>query len=125
MRLLADTHVFLWWLANDPRLNSTARDALSDADSQVFISAATIWEIAIKVKLDKLEFEGDPVAEITASGFTELPMTAQHCQRAGSLPRHHDDPFDRMLIAQAELEQLILVSVDGAFSPYGIQILHA
>lgn len=118
MRLLLDTHAYLWWLGNDPRLWEPARRAMADPSSVVFVSAASIWEIAIKIQIGKLEFDGDPLEEIEASGFLELPMTARHSFAAGSLPRHHDDPFDRMLLAQAHLEGLTLVSRDRAFRDY-------
>jgi PIN domain nuclease of toxin-antitoxin system len=84
----------------------------------------SIWEIAIKSKLDKIEVESeDLVQEITANNFVELPISAQHAKLAGSLPRHHDDPFDRMLIAQAQLEGLIVVTHDRAFQAYDVSIL--
>ncbi len=83
MRLLADTHAYLWWLLDDPKLSAEARQAMADPSTAVFVSAASIWEISIKVSLGKLEFAGDPVAEIRDNGFDELPMTAQHAQHAG------------------------------------------
>lgn len=123
MRLLADTHAYLWWLADDPGLGSAAREAMADPAAIVYVSAASIWEIAIKSSLGKLEIEGDPVKEIWGNGFVELPISARHAQRAGHLPRHHDDPFDRMLIAQAQLESLVLVSRDAAFAAYEVSVL--
>jgi PIN domain nuclease of toxin-antitoxin system len=83
-------------LSDDPKLSSAARGLIGNPDVEVFVSAATIWEIAIKVKLGKLEFDGDPLAEIAANGMRELVMTGRHALAAGCLPRHHDDPFDRM-----------------------------
>ncbi len=95
------------------------------SDDDCYVSAASVWEISIKTELGKREFEGDPVKEIWANGFVELPMTAQHASHAGRLPRHHDDPFDRMLIAQAKLEHLQLVSRDAAFKSYAVSFLRA
>ncbi len=101
-----------------------ARAALTDATSLVHVSAVSIWEIAIKSKLDKIDVESeDLVHEITTNDFVELPISAQYAQLAGSLPRHHDDPFDRMLIAQAQLEGLIVVTHDRAFQAYDVSIL--
>jgi len=123
VKLLLDTHAFLWWLADDRKLHRKAREAIEVPENPVFVSAATIWEIAIKIALGKLEFEGDPVEEIALNGFLELPMSARHAREAGRLPRHHDDPFDRMLIAQARLETKVLVTRDAAFDAYGVEIL--
>jgi len=107
-----------------PQLTGQARSALEDPTAWVYVSAASIWEIAIKVKLGKFDLgEIDPIEEIAANDFLELPVTARHAHAAGSLPRHHDDPFDRMLIAQARLEDLVLVSHDGKFKDYGVQLL--
>ena len=125
MRFLADTHAYLWWLGDDPTLRSRAREAMAEPTAIVYVSAATIWEISIKSSLGKLEIEGDPVSEIWKNGFVELPMTAQHAHHAGQLPRHHDDPFDRMLIAQAQLENLVLVSRDRKLVPYGVSLISA
>ena len=123
MRLLADTHAYLWWLNDDPKLGSAAREAMADPTAIVYVSAVSIWEISIKVSLGKLDVDGDPVKEIWANGFVELPITAQHAHHAGNLPRHHDDPFDRMLVAQAQLEGLVLLSRDAAFSAYPVSVI--
>jgi PIN domain nuclease of toxin-antitoxin system len=124
MRLLLDTHAFLWWLSDDRRLSTTARDAIREPHAIVHVSAASIWEIAIKAKLGRLDVRDcDLAAEIEANGFVELAITARHAQSAGGLPRHHDDPFDRMLIAQAQMEDLVLVTHDGRFRRYGAQVL--
>ena len=121
MRLLLDTHVLLWWLRDDRRLPARFAAAITDPAHQVLVSAATIWETSIKIALGKLDVAGDLVEEIDANDFTELPITARHAQRAGTLPRHHDDPFDRLLIAQAQLESLRLVTLDAAFRAYDIR----
>lgn len=123
MRLLLDTHVYLWWLKGDRRLSSAYAAAIRDPTTDVLVSAASVWETAIKSALGKLEVDGDLVAEIAANRFSELPMTARHAQVAGSLPRHHDDPFDRMLVAQALVEQLHVATHDEAFRAYGVSLL--
>ena len=124
MRLLLDTHAFLWWLADNPKLVESARRAISDPSSIVWISAVSIWEISIKKALGKLQIDSDDlVQEISDNGFIELPISALHAQAAGNLLRHHDDPFDRMLIAQAQTDELFLVTHDSAFEPYGVQII--
>ncbi len=125
MRFLLDTHAYLWWLSDDPTLSTRAREGMADPAAIIYVSAASLWEISIKNHLGKLEFEGDPVKEIWSNGFVELPMAAKHADHAGRLPRHHDDPFDRMLVAQATLEHLTLVSRDSAFEAYGVSLLAA
>lgn len=125
MRLLLDTHAYLWWLNDDPKLSDKARQDMADLTAIVYVSAASIWEISIKTQLGKLAIDGDPVKEIWSNGFVELPMTARHADHAGRLPRHHEDPFDRMLIAQAQLEHLVLVSRDAAFKDYTVSLLPA
>ena len=123
MRLLLDTHALLWWASDDERLKSTERDAIGDEDAIVWVSSASIWEISIKRKLGRIELvHSDLERELERSNFLELAITWQHAERAGSLPRHHDDPFDRMLIAQAQAEQLVLVSYDPAFSDYDVAL---
>ena len=123
MRLLLDTHVLIWW-DEDRRLSAKARRAIHDAD-EVFVSAASAWEVAIKVALGRRRPSrtvGDAAAD---SGFTELPVTFQHASRVAFLPLHHRDPFDRLLAAQAEVEGLTLVTRDPAFGPYGLDVLKA
>ena len=124
MRLLLDSHVFLWWLTDDARLTSPVRQAIANASSVVHVSAATCWELAIKIRLGRLDVCGaDLVEEIPANGFVELPISARHGVRAGELPRHHDDPFDRMLVAQAQAEDLTVVTHDPALQKYEVRIL--
>ena len=126
MKLLLDSHAFLWWLAEDPKLGAEARQAVADPSSTILVSAATVWELSIKAALGKLDLDGaDLVEEIEENDFLELPMTARHSVAAASLPRHHDDPFDRMLIAQARVEGLTVVTRDPAFRSYGIAIVPA
>lgn len=124
MRLLLDSHAFLWWLAEDAKLSAEARQAVADPSSVVHISAATIWELSIKSALGKLDLDGaDLVEEIEENAFVELPMTARHSIAAAALPRHHEDPFDRMLIAQAQLEGLTIVTRDASFRAYEVALL--
>lgn len=127
MRLLLDTHAFLWWLAGDRRLPVIARRAVQDEVNQIFIGAASAWEVATKARLGKLpdaEFIADEFGEhVSGQGFVELPITIAHAQRAGLLPGPHRDPFDRMLIAQALDEGLILVSNERIFDRYGVRRL--
>ena len=124
MKLLLDGHAFLWWLADAPELSATARATVADPDNMVLVSAATIWEIEIKRALGRLEAgSADLVAEIEANGFGELPVRASHAVAASRLPRHHEDPFDRMLLAQSQVEGLVCVTRDPAFEPYGVPCL--
>ena len=127
MRLLLDTHAFLWWLAGSERLSQSARSAIEDEENDVLVSAASAWEIATKYRLGKLPGAGrvavDVAASIASQGFEELPITVRDAERAGRLPGPHRDPFDRMLIAQVLGRGLVLVSVDGVFDYYGVNRL--
>ncbi|HSF15085.1 MAG TPA: type II toxin-antitoxin system VapC family toxin [Vicinamibacteria bacterium] len=124
MRLLLDTHTLIWWLTDDKRLLSPERDAISDGETIAHVSAATLWEISMKRNLGRIDVDEDELsARLEGNAFVELSITSRHGRRAGSLPRHHDDPFDRMLIAQAQEEQLILVSYDGAFRDYDVELM--
>lgn len=125
MRLLLDTHVLLWWLANDPSLIREAKTAIGDPASAVFVSAATAWEIAIKKALGKLEAPNDLESQIELNRFEPLSITIAHAYSAGMLPRHHDDPFDRMLVAQALAEGLSIVTRDSRLERYGVLTLMA
>ena len=125
MRLLLDTHVLLWWLADDPSLGEEARASISDPGSSVFVSAATVWEVSIKQTLGKLEVPTDLLSQIELNRFEPLSITASHAYAAGALPRHHDDPFDRMLVAQAMKEDLVLLTRDTRMSRYDIETLAA
>jgi len=118
MRLLLDTHVFLWSVVDSPNLGEQGRQLIMDAEA-VMISAASIWEIAIKARLGKIR---GPVAEavqaIDESGFVELPVRAAHAARVADLPLHHHDPFDRLLLAQAMTEPLVLLTADSTLAQY-------
>jgi PIN domain nuclease of toxin-antitoxin system len=128
VRLLLDTHAFLWWVFADPKLSRTARTAISDeAQNSVFVSAASAWEIATKYRIGKLSgarvVAEDLSGAIAAEGFNPLAVSVLHAERAGSLVGHHRDPFDRMLIAQAISEDLVLLSNERAFEAYGVKRL--
>jgi PIN domain nuclease of toxin-antitoxin system len=121
-KTLLDTHVFLWSVTGSRLLTRAARDSLSRADA-VYVSAASIWEIAIKTRLGKLDGDAQAMAEtIEPSGLIELPVTARHAAGAAKLPLHPTDPFDRLLIAQALAEPLRLVTADPALAAYGANI---
>ena len=126
-RLLLDTHAFLWWLAGDERLSVRAREAIGEELDPIFVSAASIWEIATKHRSGKLPaasaIVGDLAGVIESQGFVGLPIAVRHGETAGTLPGPHRDPFDRMLIAQALLDDLVLVSNEQAFGAYGARLL--
>ena len=118
MRLLLDTHIYIWALMDSRKLTKAARQAILDADD-VFVSAASIWEAAIKTRLGKLDVDVNLLAsEIQASGFIELPVRATHAAMVRELPDIHGDPFDRLLIAQAMSEPLRLMTADGQLAAY-------
>ena len=118
MRLLLDTQLYLWFIVDSPKLSKQARDTIARAND-VYVSAASIWEMSIKIALGKLSAdETDLVRAIDASGFVELPILARHAAFVASLPPHHRDPFDRMLIAQAIQEPLRLLTADKTLKRY-------
>jgi PIN domain nuclease of toxin-antitoxin system len=123
VRLLLDTHTLLWWLDGDPALSPTAQAAIADEASEIFVSAASSWEIATKYRLGKLPGAATVAtgvaACLAAQGFTELPITVAEGQKAGSLASTHRDPFDRMLVAQAIVNDLVLVSNESVFDQFG------
>ena len=125
MRVLLDTHALLWWAVNDPRLSKKAVATLGSFDTEVFVSAASAWEVATKFRMGKLpdadRMAQDFSARIERLGFRELPITVAHGQRAGLLPGSHRDPFDRMLIAQAQAEDLPMVSNEEIFDEYRVR----
>lgn len=123
MSLLLDTHILLWWLSDDPLLPATALEAISLPDNEVLVSAAAVWEIAIKKAVGKLEAPDDLLDALITNDFQALEITASHALLAGGLPGHHSDPFDRMMIAQARAEHLTLVSVDQRFPRYDVELL--
>ena len=125
MRLLLDTHALLWALGNDPTLRPGARSAIADRANEVYVSAASAWEMAIKAAAGRLETPPDLEAQLAHEGIRPLPITVAHGLAAGALPRLHGDPFDRMLVAQARTEGLVLVTRDRALGAYGLQVLEA
>ena len=121
-RFLLDTHTLLWWLADAAELGPRCREILLDRRNQVFVSAATTWEISIKMALGKLEAPEDMDSIVEDEGFSKLPISLYHGQLAGSLPALHRDPFDRMLIAQAQAEGLILITADKSIDLYKLRL---
>ncbi|MBN9510440.1 MAG: type II toxin-antitoxin system VapC family toxin [Alphaproteobacteria bacterium] len=124
MRLLLDTHAFLWWLAGDEALSAAARAAIADEGNAVLVSAASAWEITTKHRLGKLPGVAAIIADLDAAvrdqEFAALPISVRHAQLGGALPGPHRDPFDRILIAQAIVDGLVLVSNERAFDAYGV-----
>ncbi|HGL6717716.1 type II toxin-antitoxin system VapC family toxin [Burkholderia contaminans] len=119
MRLLFDTHIFLWMVANNPRLSVRARRLIDSAD-EVFISSASIWEVAIKAGKGKLDVDVDRLVDkLKTSQYRELPVRAAHGAAVRHLPHHHGDPFDRLLVAQASYEPMVLITADGHLARYG------
>jgi PIN domain nuclease of toxin-antitoxin system len=123
MNLLLDTHVFLWWLDDNPALSGAGRTAISNGDNLVVLSSAVIWEIRIKQALGKIEIAPDFYRVIKDQGFAWLAITADHAYAVGDLPLYHRDPFDRMIIAQAMIEGLKVVTHDGIFKKYDVPVL--
>jgi PIN domain nuclease of toxin-antitoxin system len=127
MRVLVDTHIFLWDLAADPRSSRKAKEFLSSDEHELVFSLVSLWEIAIKMRLGKLNTLGSSVAyirdEMNAYGMELLPIRYQHILQLESLPPHHSDPFDRLLIAQALTESLPILTGDRAFRGYGVKLI--
>lgn len=127
MRALLDTHTLLWWLDGDERLSPRARRFMGDTGNVIFVSAASAWEIATKVRIGKLPGAVEVAADLTgcllSQGFESLDITVAHGVRAGALPGPHRDPFDRMLIAQALAEDIPLISNETVFDAYAVQRL--
>lgn len=127
MRALLDTHALLWWWGADGRLGSAARHVIGDPANEIFVSPASVWEIATKHRIGKLPEAARLLPgidrHIHRSRFTELPISFAHAELAGSMASDHRDPFDRMLIAQAKLEAMAIVSADRAFASFGLAIV--
>ncbi len=124
MKVLLDTHILIWWLADDPRLPRTADLIIVDPANTVYVSAASFWEIAIKSALGHIDVDPDEmVAALQSAGFVELPITFRHSIECGRLPQHHRDPFDRMLVAQSRIEPMRLLTHDQALADYGETVL--
>jgi len=127
MKVLLDTHAFLWWIMNDPRLSERATAIIAAPENSVYMSAASAWEIAIKAQIGKLSL-AQPVeqyipAQVTINGFIDLPISLGHALQTYSLPLHHRDPFDRILVAQSQLEEMFLLSADPLLSRYAVDVI--
>jgi PIN domain nuclease of toxin-antitoxin system len=125
MDLLLDTHAFLWWDASDPQLGAACATAIALPTNRVFVSAASVWEIAVKQRAGRLPCKGSPTQAIVRNGFLVLPISGDHAEAAAALPPIHQDPFDRLLIAQALLRGLVLVTADAAIRRYAVPQLSA
>ena len=123
MKFLLDTHVLLWWLSDNKSLTTKAVTAIRNGENTIFVSAATAWEISIKRVLGKLKAPDGLEETLESNRFHQLPISIRHGLIAGSLPRHHADPFDRMLIAQAQTEHLTIITHDVRMEQYGVSIL--
>lgn len=122
MDLLLDTHAFIWWDISDARLKAEARAAITDPSNRIVVSAASVWEISIKRTTGKLAFRDDILRAIARNGFDTMSISPQHADEAGSLPLHHADPFDRLLIAQAKIENMKLLTQDRKLLSYDVPI---
>lgn len=125
MRLLLDTHTFLWWVSDWERISEPARAAIADPGNEVFVSAVSGWEIGIKKAKGRLVAPDNLAAVVEEKRFEHLPLTFAHAERATALPPHHGDPFDRVLIAQAQAEGLVLVTRDSRMADYEVATMRA
>ncbi len=125
MRLLLDTHVLLWSLADSRELGHDLKRKIVDPRNDVWVSAVSVWEIAIKQRVGKLQAPDNLLEAIASADFASLPISSLHALAAGKLPLHHDDPFDRMLVAQAQIEHLVLVTRDRRIAAYQVEIIDA
>jgi PIN domain nuclease of toxin-antitoxin system len=127
MKALLDTHAFLWWITDDPRLSSRVRELTGDSTNTLFLSAASGWEIAIKAQLGKLQLpdnlERYIADQLSLNGFESLPIQLRHALHVYTLPDLHRDPFDRILVAQSQLEQLPILTVDPQLARYGVDVI--
>jgi len=119
MRLLIDTHLILWWINDDPSLSQSAHNLIADPSNTVFISPVSMWEIWLKKSLGKLQIPPEFEATLAKEAFEHIPLTDAHTRGVADLPWHHRDPFDRMLIAQAQAADLTLLTADDQLVPYG------
>jgi PIN domain nuclease of toxin-antitoxin system len=123
--LLLDAHALLWWLADDPALGKSARAAIRNPSNDVLVSAASVWEIEIKRAIGRLKAPDGVVKAIESTGFGAIPITPSDAERAGRLPPHHRDPFDRMLVAQATRLDAVIVTRDTSFGAYDVEVIPA
>jgi len=127
MRVLLDTHAFLWWVADSPLLSQRAREVMSDGSNQLLLSAASAWEIAIKARLGKLTLPDTPArfvpAQLSQNAIDTLPVLVSHALHVFDLPDYHRDPFDRLLVAQSQLEHLPILTADAQIAQYAVDVL--
>ena len=127
MKVLLDTHTFLWWITDDPKLSLRVRGIISDGENEIFISAATGWEIAIKSQIGRLKLPDEPqrfiLEQMKINGMKSLPIEMRHALHVSTLPTYHQDPFDRILIAQAQMEDLPVLSADPEIGKYEVTII--
>lgn len=127
MRVILDTHAFLWWIADDPQLSTKARDIIANADNEVFLSAASGWEIAIKARLGRLVLPDRPDRfipdQLARNRIESLPVEMSHALRVGNLPEIHRDPFDRIIIAQAMIEKMSILTKDKEIPKYKVKVV--
>ena len=127
MSVLLDTHTFLWWIGDDPRLSPRAREVIGDGDNVVYLSAVSGWEMAIKARLGKLQLPAAPASfiagQLAANAFDSLPVQMSHALHVYTLPPHHRDPFDRLLVAQAQMENLPILTADPQIGRYAVQVI--
>lgn len=127
MKVLLDTHAFLWWIADDQRLSVRAREIIGDGNNELFLSAATGWEIIIKVQIGRLKLPDEPqhyiVEQMRNNAIDHPPIHIKHALHIWTLPQHHRDPFDRLLIAQAQLEGLPVLSADSQLEKYPVEVI--
>ena len=123
MNVLLDTHIALWWLEDNPSLLETQREIITNVDNLCFISSATIWEISIKSGLGKIVIADTYIDELRQEGFLELVINWSHTQKVKELPRIHADPFDRLLVAQAQIEEMVLLSTDENIKQYDVSVI--
>ncbi len=127
MRALLDTHAFLWWITDDPRLSRKVREIISDGENDLFLSAASGWEIVIKAKLGKLQLpdnlESFIAEQMALNAIESLPVKMSHALHVYEFPHYHRDPFDRMLISQAQLENLPILTVDPQIARYTVKVI--
>ena len=124
-RILLDTHVLIWWMSGDEQLGLNAQKHISSTENSIYVSSASVWEMSIKQQLGKLSVQDDIESLVEELGFSALPISLFHGQQAGRLPTHHHDPFDRMLIAQAQAEGLQILTKDEHFPAYGVRLINA
>jgi PIN domain nuclease of toxin-antitoxin system len=123
LKLILDTHAALWWLSGDEQFGVAAEEQITDATNQVLLSAAVVWEVAIKRSLGKFEAPDDLAATFAAGGAQPLPIGLEHAAAVEQLPWHHHDPFDRLLVAQATVERAALISADDALRAYDVRVI--